>query len=448
MFPASCILHRVSKVERYYKKMVKPYEIFSKRISHHAVAEQLAASTLAYPEIQSRAKELLTHERTITGDRVGYIHHPFCEKLCKFCSFFRVLKDDDALARFLTVLAGTIKRFGDYPYLNSVPFDAFYFGGGTPTTMTPDQMKRLMDAIRENLLFADDVEFTSESSFANITEDMLSSLRYGGVNRMSLGVQTFSPRLRKLIGRECHPDDVLGKIEMVREAIGLVNLDLVYNIPTQTTKEWENDLKTVVKIGIPTVSIHPLVPVKDSLLSKMIKEGEIQDMGDEKKQYEFYSAVLDILPNSGYQQMNFCFFTRSDRERIRYFRHRFQEGDCISFGPGAVGNLGPLIYFNMPHVEYYNQIVEAEEFPAIAAGLFNKSFSVAWGISEEILFGKKVDKKGLSEHYQVDINEAFKSVLAFLSQNDLIEDSQDSFTLTPLGLFWAHNIGALFQEVP
>jgi oxygen-independent coproporphyrinogen-3 oxidase len=234
---------------------------------------------------------------------------------------------------------------------------------------------------------------------------------------------------------------------MVSKAIGLVNLDLVYNIPTQTIQEWEDDLRTVVKTGVPTVSIHPLVPVKDSVLSKMIKEGEIQDMGDEKKQYEFYSAVLDILTNNGYQQMNFCFFTRSDRERIRYFRHRFQEGDCISFGPGAVGNLGPLIYFNMPHVEYYNQIVEAEEFPAIAAGLFNKSFSVAWGISEEILFGKKVDKKGLSEHYQVDISEKFKGVLGFLSQNGLIEDSQNSFTLTSLGLFWAHNIGALFQEV-
>jgi oxygen-independent coproporphyrinogen-3 oxidase len=426
--------------------MVKPYEIFDKRISHHAVAEQLAASTLAYPEIQSRAKEILTHERTSIGDRVGYIHHPFCEKLCKFCSFFRVLKDEDALARFLKVLAETIQRYAEYPYLNSLPFDAFYFGGGTPTTMTPDQMKSLMDTIRENLRFADDVEFTSESSFANITGDMLGALKYGGVNRMSLGVQTFSPRLRKLIGRECHPNDVLGKIEMVRDAIGLVNLDLVYNIPTQTIQEWEDDLRMVVKTGVPTVSIHPLVPVKDSLLSKMIKEGEIQDMGDEKRQYEFYRAVLDILPNNGYQQMNFCFFTRSERERIRYFRHRFQEGDCISFGPGAVGNLGPLIYFNMPQVEYYNQIVEADEFPAIAAGLFNKSFSVAWGISEEILFGKRVDKKGLSEHYQVDINETFKGVLGFLSQNGLIEDSRDSFTLTSLGLFWAHNIGALFQK--
>jgi coproporphyrinogen III oxidase-like Fe-S oxidoreductase len=158
------------------------------------------------------------------------------------------------------------------------------------------------------------------------------------------------------------------------------------------------------------------------------------------------TTALDILPKSGYQQLNFCFFTRSPNERLRYFRHRFQEGDCFSFGPGAVGNFGEFVYFNMPHVEYYNQIVESGEFPSIAGGVFNKSFKIAWGISQEILFGKKVNKKRLSEHYGVDINDKYKSVLTYLSKNKLIEYSSDSFIVTPLGLFWAHNIGELFQK--
>lgn len=426
--------------------MVEPYSVFPKRISHHAVAEQLAASSLPYPEIQSKAMEILSNPRSIGGDRVGYLHHPFCEKLCVFCSFFRVLKDEQALSRFLHVLCESLKRCADSPYVRAYPFDAFYFGGGTPTTMKPDQMSRLMDTIRSSLSFADDLEFTSESTFANITGEMLDALKAGGVNRMSLGVQTFSPRLRKLIGRQCHPDDVLRKVAMVRLFMDVVNLDLVYNFPTQTIAEWEKDLLTAVATGVETVSIHPLVPVKDSPLSGMIQKGTVEAMGDERRQYEFYTAVLDILPRSGYRQLNFCFFSRSPKERIRYFRHRFQEGDCISFGPGAVGNFGPLIYFTMPHVEYYNQIVEADEFPAIAAGLFNKGFSLAWGISEEILFGKEVDKKRLSKRYEVDINEKYRNVLEQLAARNLIEDEQDYFTITPLGLFWAHNMGALFQK--
>jgi oxygen-independent coproporphyrinogen-3 oxidase len=427
---------------------MEPYEVFPKRISHHAVAEQLKEATLTYPEIQQKMKEFVQHGHDRYGNRVGYIHHPFCEKLCKFCAFYKVLKDEDALARFLDVLNESIRKYGDYDYVRSTPFDAFYFGGGTPTTMTPEQMKRLLQTIKESFTFDHNLEFTSESSFANIKYEMLTALKEGGVNRMSLGVQTFSPRLRKVIGRQCPPDGVIEKIGMVRKFMGIVNIDLVYNLPSQTLEEWDYDLNTAVKTNTETISVHPLVPVKDSPLSKMITSGEVEPMGDEKKQYEYYSMALDTLCQNGYHQVNFCFFTRSSNERLLYFRHRLQEGDCISFGPGAVGNMGDFVYFNMPNVEYYNQIVEAGEFPSIAGGFFKESFKVAWAISEEILFGKEVDKKRLSEKYGVDINEQYKNVLGFLAEQNLIEDRRDSFTVTPSGLFWAHNIGELFQNSP
>jgi len=425
---------------------MKPYEIFPKRVGHHAVAEQLIQAALPYDEVRKKSQELLNQKQAAPGDRVGYIHHPFCEKLCKFCSFFRVLKDEASLVRFLDILNESIRQFGNYPYVNAAPFDAFYFGGGTPTTMPPEQMRRLLQTIRESFRFADDIEFTSESTFATITEEMLAVLKEGGVNRMSLGVQTFSPRLRAFIGRQCHPDEVMQKIGMVRKYMEVVNLDLIYNFPTQTLKEWKNDLHTAITTGVETVSVHPLVPVKNSPLSKMIEQKEVESMGDEKKQYEFYALALDMLLQKGYHQINFCFFTRSDRERLRYFRHRFQEGDCFSFGPGAAGNYGEFLYFNFPSVEHYNQMVESGEFPGIVAGEFNEHFKLAWAISEEILFGTRVNKKRLSEHYGVAINQKYEKVLQRLSDNNLIEDSPDYFTLTPLGLFWAHNIGELFQK--
>ena len=93
----------------------------------------------------------------------------------------------------------------------------------------------------------------------------------------------------------------------------------------------------------------------------------------------------------------------------------------------------------------YVGMVQAGQFPGIAAGIFHEHFKVAWAISEEILFGKQVNKKRLSKHYGVDINRVYRDVLQRLAEDNLIEDSKDSFTLTPLGLFWAHNIGELFQ---
>ncbi len=425
---------------------MKPYQIFPKRFSHHGVAEQLRQVAIPPPEVQRRANEILNQEKGPSRDRVGYIHHPFCEKLCKFCSFYRVLKDEDTLARFLDALNESIRRFSDYPYVKSLPFNVFYFGGGTPTTMSVEQMNRLMQTIRESIHFTDDAEFTSESSFANIKEEMLIALKEGGVNRMSLGVQTFSPRLRTFIGRECHPDDVIQKIKIVREFMGVVNLDLIYNFPTQTFKEWENDLNIAIKTGVETISVHPLVPVKNSPLSQLIDQGDIEPLGDEKRQYEFYSMASETLLRKDYRQINFCFFTRSDKERTRYFHHRFQEGDCFSFGPSAVGNYEDFIYFNFPSVEKYCEMVKAGKFPGMVAGVLSKDYKIGWAISEEILYGKRVNKKQLSENYGVDINKKYKNILKQLVDNNLIEDSPDCFTLTTLGLFWAHNIGALFLD--
>jgi oxygen-independent coproporphyrinogen-3 oxidase len=407
--------------------------------------EQLREIVLPPDEVQRRADAILSQEEVAPGDRVGYIHNPFCEKLCRFCSFFRVSKDEAALAGFLDALNENIRRFGDYPYVKAAPFDTFYFGGGTPTTISVEQMNRLMQSIRESFQFTDDVEFTSESTFANISEEMLTALKAGGVNRMSLGVQTFSPPLRKFIGRECHPDEVIQKIAVVRRFMDIVNLDLIYNFPTQTFAEWEVDLQTAINTGVESISVHPLVPVKDSALSRMIDQGAVEPMGDAKRQYTYYTMALDVLRAQGYRQLNFCFFTRSEKERIRYFRHRFQEGDCFSFGPGAVGNLGELIYFNLPSVEMYNELVHAGQFPGIAAGIFNEHLKAVWAISEELLFTTMVNKKRLSAHYGVNINRVFGGVLKRLVENNLIEDSDDSCILTPLGLFWVHNIAELFQ---
>lgn len=425
---------------------MKPYEIFTTRVSHHDVAEQLRQVAVPPEEVLAKADAILHQSKITPGSRVGYIHHPFCEKLCRFCAFFRVLKDEEALVRFLDALNENIRRFSDYPYVKAAPFDAFYFGGGTPTTITVEQMYCLLKTIRESFWFAPDIEFTSESTFANLTKEMLVALKEGGVNRMSLGVQTFSPRLRKFIGRQCDPEDVIQKIALVRSYMNIVNLDLIYNFPTQTFEEWEHDLMTAIKTGVETVSVHPLVPVKDSPLAKMIEQKQVEPMGDEKRQYEFYTMALEILPGAGYQQINFCFFTRSPMERICYFSHRFQEGDCFSFGPGAVGNFGELIYFNPPSVEMYIEMIKTGQFPGVVAGIFKGNFKIAWAISEEILFGKRVDKKRLSEHYRIDINQTYRDILQWLAENKLIEDYEDFFNLTPLGLFWAHNIGKLFQE--
>ena len=276
--------------------MTNPWEIFPNRvISHLAVDEHLRQISYSPEEIQKKTIEILNRNGTSFGQRVAYFHIPFCEKLCTFCAFYRIKKDAALLESFIDHLIDHLHWFSEYPYLTSVPFEALFFGGGTPTTLTISQMNRLMRAIKECIPLTPGAEFTSESSFANISDEMLHALHDGGVNRMSLGVQTFSERLRKFIGRSCPPDDVIEKIEKTRRVMEIVNLDLIYNFPTQTLEEWEEDLRIAARSGVDGICVHPLIPVEETPLFKMSAREGADPIEDSRRQYDFYRMAQNIL---------------------------------------------------------------------------------------------------------------------------------------------------------
>jgi len=305
------------------------------------------------------------------------------------------------------------------------------------------QMHWLTRAIKACLPLSHNVEFTSESSFANLTDEMLQALCEGGVNRMSLGVQTFSGRLRKLIGRACQPEDVLEKIAKVRKYMDVVNLDLIYNFPTQTLSEWEADLQIAAGTGVDGICAHSLIPVEDSPLSKMIVQGEIEPMGGTKEQYDFYTMAQSMLPVKGYHQINFTHFTTGPQERIVYLRLRLEEGDCFPFGAGAVGNFGDLVIINHRDIEKYCTMVQLKKFPAEVAAPLPEQITFLWALTGQIQ-QMRVEKEHFKRNYQIDLDEKYKDLLIDFESKGLIENYPDHFTLTPLGLFWGYNICSAF----
>jgi oxygen-independent coproporphyrinogen-3 oxidase len=424
--------------------MMKPYEIYPNRIiAHLEIDEHMRQISYPSEEIQERTMEILKQNGTGFGHRVGYFHIPFYEKFCTFCVFYRVRKDDVQLARFLDALIENLRWFSEHPYVSTVPFEAIYLGGGTPTTITPSQMHRLTSTIKECLPLSPNVEFTSESTFANITDEMLQALREGGVNRMSLGVQTFSPRLRKLIGRECTPDDVIEKIGKVRRIMDVVNLDLIYNFPTQTLKEWEEDLKIATETEVDGISVHPLIPAEDSPLTKMIQQGVIEPMGDTRKQYDFHFIAHHVLPERGYHPINLAHFTNGPKERILYLRLRLEEGDCFPFGAGGVGNFYDLVILNHKNVEHYINSIKDKQFPAEVAAPLPDPIKFLWALLGQ-LQQMKVEKEHFRKNYTIDLDEKYGELIADMESKGLIENYPEHFILTPLGLFWVFNICSEF----
>jgi oxygen-independent coproporphyrinogen-3 oxidase len=167
-------------------------------------------------------------------------------------------------------------------------------------------------------------------------------------------------------------------------------------------------------------------------------------MGEAEEQYAFYSLAQEVLPEYGCDQISFCHFATGVQERIAYLRLRVQEGDCFAFGAGAVGNLGSFVFFNFPMLDAYMEMVKEGEFPAMVAGDFTPHFQFLWELTGQIQH-MRVEKEYFKKRYGMNLDETYGEILKRLQEDGLIENTKETFTVTPLGLFWVYNICTLFQ---
>ncbi len=186
-----------------------------------------------------------------------YIHIPFCAVKCDYCAFYSLEKADSALKRrYLDRLNEELRE----KHESCDPLETLFIGGGTPTWFSPDELHELMRSIAEYYRLAADYEFTVEGNPSSITEEKIAILQAGGVNRFSIGVQSFSPRIRDLIGRRGNVERIPLALEALKsQKVTNFNCDLIYGVPGQTMAEWEQDLITIATFNPPHVSTYSLM---------------------------------------------------------------------------------------------------------------------------------------------------------------------------------------------
>jgi len=195
-----------------------------------------------------------------------YVHVPFCEAKCDYCAFYSV---DDATAELQTAYVDGIERNIAAALSRCGPMESVYVGGGTPCALPADALDALLALIRGQLTLAPDAEVTVEANPDSLTPDKIEVLARRGVNRVSTGAQTFSPRLRRLIGRRGGIDglpDALGALRA--SSIDNIGLDLIYAIPTESLEEWQEDLARALALGPRHVSTYELTIEESTPLSR------------------------------------------------------------------------------------------------------------------------------------------------------------------------------------
>ena len=270
-----------------------------------------------------------------------YIHVPFCVRKCGYCDFYSVPGGDEARDRFPALVEREMDLLlREFPAEGSLPADTVYFGGGTPTVLGPERLRRLLAAIRARIPVTEDAEITLEANPGTVTGDDFARLREGGFNRVSLGVQSFRPETLASLGRIHSVEDVRTAYrDARREGFSSVGIDLIFGNPAQAGAEWQEDLDLAVTFLPDHVSAYALTPEPGTPLHAAIGSGGIA-LPDDDAVARMYTAARETLRAAGYHHYEISNFARPGKECRHNLKYWRRDG-YLGLGPSAHGLLFP-----------------------------------------------------------------------------------------------------------
>ena len=285
----------------------------------------------------------------MTTDNIGlYLHVPFCVRKCNYCDFCSFSSiDEDTRKRYIDRLADEIRA---YKRPNKIAVDTIFFGGGTPTLLTPIELEKIVLAIDDTFNIADDCEFTLEGNPGTVREDSVRAYKELGVNRFSLGLQSIHENELKKLGRIHTYSDFLKSYSMIYDAgITNINVDLMYGIPQQTSLSFEKTLREITRISPTHISAYGLI----------LEEGtpfydwrDSLPLPSEDSECDMYYACAEILGEAGYSHYeisNYCKDNYPCRHNLKYWR----AGEYIGAGISAYSYYGGARYGNTRNMDEY-----------------------------------------------------------------------------------------------
>ncbi|MBQ1495915.1 MAG: radical SAM family heme chaperone HemW [Bacilli bacterium] len=270
-----------------------------------------------------------------------YIHIPFCKNICSYCDFCKFYYKKEWINKYLDSLKDEVENNYKKEVLNTI-----YIGGGTPSSLDIDELKKLFD-ITNNLLLNDKYEFTIEFNIEDIEEEKLLLCKKNRVNRISIGVESFNKNNLEFLGRKYV--DVKEKINIVKKYFDNINIDLIYALKDQTLKDLDEDLDKFIELDIPHISCYSLIIEEHTKLHNM----KINPI-DEDLDYEMYKLINKKLKGyKHYEISNYAKEGYESKANLTYWNNE----EYYGFGVGASGYINDIRYSNKKNIiDYMNKI--------------------------------------------------------------------------------------------
>lgn len=259
-----------------------------------------------------------------------YIHIPFCIRKCIYCDFFSVLYDESVAKTYIDALCQELYLKKDF----STTLKSIYIGGGTPSLLPSDCFRQLFNCLRNNFNSSSSAEITVEANPGTINESKINTMLSLGVNRLSIGIQSFNNDELKTLGRIHSSEDASRSIEIIKkEGINNFSVDLMYGIPGQTMDSWHNSISTAVGLSPTHISAYELTPEENTPLYKLIQSHKI-DMPDEELILEMYNHAIDYFASCGYEHYEISNFALPGFKCMHNLNY-WDRGEYIGVGAGA-----------------------------------------------------------------------------------------------------------------
>ena len=279
-----------------------------------------------------------------------YVHIPFCKSKCAYCDFASFPGREGDWARYFVALADEID--GWKPRLNGYEVATVFFGGGTPTLVDAEYIVETLWRARAVVPFAPDAEITLEGNPGTLTPDKLSAYRRAGVNRLSLGAQSFDDGLLRSLGRIHTAAQVAEGVAMAREAgFANINLDLMYALPGQTMARWTDTLDAAIALGVPHLSAYSLIVEEGTPMAARVERGEAAIPGDDAVNAMQREAVARLAA-AGYGRYEISNYAKPDHE-CRHNLVYWRRGDYLGLGCAAHSLLDGARFSNPASLEDY-----------------------------------------------------------------------------------------------
>lgn len=353
-----------------------------------------------------------------------YIHIPFCVRICTYCDFNKFYIANQPVDEYLDCLIKEMSTREDKVV------ETMFVGGGTPTALSEEQLEKLLRAIND--LFVITKEYTFEANPDELTEAKIKLLKQYGVNRLSLGVQTFDNELLKVLGRTHHSEDIEKAVNLSRKhQIESVSLDLMFHLPGQTLKQFDDSLNKALALDVDHISSYALILEPKTQFYNLYRKGRLklpnEDLGE-----EMYQHLKETLKASHLNQYEISNFAKEGHESLHNMVY-WKNEEYYGFGAGAHGYINGIRYGNINPVNQYIKKIQNNELPKLQSS----EVSIKEQMEEEMFLGlrmsKGVSKTKFESKFNRTIEDVFGEHVKELTSQALLIDENDFLRLSNRG---------------